>query len=133
MSFSTIKKTAVLSLILFTFTMFVGCGGDEAKIKSTANGLISAMKKGDMEKAQKFLTKEGAKEMKDQLKDMKKEEKEMMVTMMKAMFADAKIGEVKVEGDKATLKFTTKGFDGKDSEEDMNFVKEGGKWKANLK
>lgn len=131
MSFSTIKKAATLSLILFTFTMFVGCGGDEGKIKSTAKNLVKAMKKGDFDKAEKYLSKDAVKEMKEDLKEMDKEEKKKMVKAMNEMFKDIKYGEVKVDGEKATLKYTTK-QDGKDREDEMPFVKEGGKWKVSF-
>lgn len=148
MSFLTTKKYLVFSLLFVSMLIFVSCDSKkeetkeetkkvvltpEAAVKECAEGLINAMSAGDMDKAQAFLTKAGADQMKNDIAKMGDSEKEMMVNIMKEMFKSVKIGAVTVEGEKATLKFTVAGFDGKESEEDMNFTKEDGAWKAALK
>lgn len=124
---AAIKKLSVLTLLLFSFTMFVGCGGDEGKIKSTAKKYFKAMEKGDFKAAGKCLCKKSKEEFDKTLEN--KEMKAFMEEMTKAMFAEAKpkFGEVKIDGDKATIKVTMKMM-GKESTDDIPLVKEGGKW-----
>lgn len=128
MSFSTIKKAAALSLILFTFTMFVGCGGDEAQIKSVAKKFVSATKKGDLDKMVSCMSKESKKGFEMFTKD-EKMKKEMAEQMKKEGKKISKVsyGKVTIDGDKAELEMKAT-IDGKEESDPMKFIKEDGKW-----
>lgn len=144
MSVQSVKKFFNVALLLLSVTFFVGCGSDDAKstvkkdvkelqdsdlIKNTAKDVVNAMKDGDLDKVTTFISEKEAKEFKAQLKEMKEEDKNELAEMMKEMAAEVvSYGDVKVDGDKATLDMIVK-KDGKEEKDPANFVKEGGKWK----
>lgn len=122
------KKLVSFLLILLSLTLVVGCS-DEAQVKSAAKKMVSAMKSGNLDKAMKLAPKDVREQMgkmdKKELEEIKKEFKEDVAAELKG--AKFSYGDVKINGDKATIEVTmTK--DGKDDTDEIEFEKEDGKW-----
>jgi hypothetical protein len=108
----TLKFSAIALLAVVVLWACGGAGG----AKEVGEKFLTAMAKGDIEGAKKFATKDA----------------QASLDMM-AGTADAKkanpdkieIGEVKEDGDKATLSYKENGTD-----KTLDLVKEGGEWKA---
>lgn len=128
MSFKTIKTFAILALMLISFSTLVGCGGDEAQIKGVAKKMVKATKKGDIDMLLECVGNDSKKMISMILSDdkAKKELSEELKKEGKKM-GKVKYGEVKVDGDKATMEVTST-VDGKKEDETLSFIKEDGKW-----
>jgi hypothetical protein len=108
----TLKFSAIALLAVVVLWACGGAGG----AKEVGEKFLTAMAKGDIEGAKKFATKDA----------------QASLDMM-AGTADAKkanpdkieIGEIKEDGDKATLSYKENGTD-----KTLDLVKEGGEWKA---
>lgn len=132
---SAIKKMATFSVVLLSMFLFVGCGGDEATIKKTAENFFGAMKDGDLDKMGSFMCKSAKADFEKSFNtgnaEQDKMAKDMAVGMMQAMMKDATVtfGKVTIDGDKATIESTAK-MAGKEKAEtdELEFVKEDGKW-----
>lgn len=133
MSLSVFKRFALLALLMVSFSFFTSCSNDEAQVKSTAQNLEKAMKKGDIDAMLKYVSKKDVEMMQTQLKEMTKEQKNEMAEMIKEMAeGDVTYGKVTIDGEKATMEVTTKMKDGKKEEDEAEFIKEDGKWKMKL-
>jgi hypothetical protein len=110
------KRTLKFSAVaLLAVVVLWACGG-AAGPKSVGESFLSAMAKGDIEGAKKFASKESQASL------------EMMAGTSDAKKANPdkiEVGEVKEEGDKATLSYKENGAD-----KTLNLVKEDGAWKA---
>jgi hypothetical protein len=110
------KRTLKFSAVaLLAVVVLWACGG-AAGPKAAGESFLTAMAKGDIEGAKKFASKEsqGALEMMAGTSDAKKANPDKI-----------EIGEVKEEGDKATLSYKENGAD-----KTLNLIKEDGAWKA---
>jgi hypothetical protein len=110
------KRTLKFSAVaLLAVVVLWACGGS-AGPKSVGESFLSAMAKGDIEGAKKFASKESQASL------------EMMAGTSDAKKANPdkiEVGDVKEEGDKATLSYKENGAD-----KTLSLVKEDGAWKA---
>jgi hypothetical protein len=110
------KKTLIFSAVaLLAVVVLWACGGASGP-KAVGENFLNAMAKGDIEGAKKYATKEAQSSL------------DMMAGTAEAKKANPdkiEIGEVKEEGDKATLSYKENGVD-----KTLNLVKEDGAWKA---
>jgi hypothetical protein len=110
------KKTLIFSAVaLLAVVVLWACGGASGP-KAVGESFLNAMAKGDIEGAKKYATKEAQSSL------------DMMAGTAEAKKANPdkiEIGEVKEEGDKATLSYKENGVD-----KSLNLVKEDGAWKA---
>jgi hypothetical protein len=108
----TLKFSAIA---LLAVVVLWACGGASGP-KAVGENFLNAMAKGDIEGAKKYATKEAQSSL------------DMMAATAEAKKANPdkiEIGEVKEEGDKATLSYKENG-----TEKTLNLVKEDGQWKA---
>lgn len=148
---SLLKKCSTLAIVLLSMTLFVACGEKkeeegtkketktvaltpEATIKNTAVSFFDAMKEGDVDKMASFMSKSAKAEFEQAFNSGNAEQdkmaREMVVGMMQEMLKEATVsfGKVTINGEKATIESTAK-MAGKDEETDeLEFVKEDGKW-----
>jgi hypothetical protein len=110
------KKTLIFSAVaLLAVVVLWACGGASGP-KAVGESFLNAMAKGDIEGAKKYATKEAQSSL------------DMMAGTAEAKKANPdkiEIGEVKEDGDKATLSYKENGVD-----KTLNLVKEDGAWKA---
>jgi hypothetical protein len=110
------KRTLKFSAIaLLAVVVLWACGGASGP-KAVGESFLNAMAKGDIEGAKKFATKDA------------QESLGMMAASAEAKKTNPdkiEIGEIKEEGDKATLSYKENGAD-----KSLNLVKEDGQWKA---
>jgi hypothetical protein len=110
------KRTLKFSAVaLLAVLVLWACGGASGP-KAVGESFLNAMAKGDIEGAKKYATKEAQSSL------------DMMAATAEAKKANPdkiEIGEVKEEGDKATLSYKENGVD-----KSLNLVKEDGAWKA---
>jgi hypothetical protein len=108
----TLKFAAIA---LFAVAVLWACGGGSAA-KSAGESFLMAMAKGDIEGAKKFATKDAQSSL-DMMAGTAEEKK--------AKPDKIELGEIKENGDKATLAYKENGVD-----KTLDLVKEDGQWKA---
>ena len=111
-------RTLKLSALAIIGAMVLwACGGGNLGPKETGEKFLKALAEGDYGTAKDYATK-GSQESLDMLEKMGGGE-------ATGSADDIVVGEVKEDGDKATLSYTEKG-----AEKTLNLVKEDGSWKA---
>ena len=111
------KRTLKFSAIaLLAVVVLWACGGANGGAKEVGTSFLNAIAKGDVDGAKKFATKDA----------------QTSLDMASATFEAKKanpdkieVGEIKEEGDKATLSYKENGAD-----KTLDLIKEDGKWKA---
>jgi hypothetical protein len=113
---TSMKRTLKFSAVaLLAVLVLWACGGASGP-KAVGESFLNAMAKGDIETAKKHATKEAQSSL------------DMMAATAEAKKANPdkiEIGEIKEDGDKATLSYKENGTD-----KTLNLVKEDGAWKA---
>lgn len=121
-----------LVLLLLCALFLVGCGNkEENSVKKATAKYINALKKGNLKAFKASVTEESFKEWTD-LFSTEKEQKSMMdgtkTYMLKA--PKPKFSDIKVDGDKATIKVKMVVKGEEFSEEPIKLVKVKGEWKV---
>lgn len=111
------KSLKLSALVLIGAMVLFACGGGNLGPKETGEKFLKALAEGDYGTAKDYATK-GSQESLDMLEKMGGGE-------ATGSADDIVVGEVKEDGDKATLSYTEKG-----AEKTLNLVKEDGSWKA---